>query len=116
MGLGTDGPPASPKQIAYLKVLLEKAGHESFRDARRPLGLTQRQGNGKFTKSEASALIERLLQGGDPAEAAAEATTDDAGPAERRMRDTQASMLRGIPADLLANELARRGWIVEPPS
>jgi len=116
MALGTSGPPASPKQVAYLKVLLEKAGYLSFRDARRPLGLTQRQGNGKFTKSEASELIERLLQGGDPAEASAEPSGDDAGPAERRMRDTQASMLRGIPADLLANELARRGWTVEPPN
>ena len=38
-----------------------KAGHTSFRDARGPLGLTQRQAGGKFTRDEASTLIDQLL-------------------------------------------------------
>ena len=117
MALGTAGPPASPKQVAYLKSLIEKAGYDSFREARRPLGLTQRQGNGKFTKSEASALIDRLLQGGDAATPDGTAPDgDEPTSAERRLRDTQTSVLRGMPADLLADELARRGWTVEPPA
>ena len=53
------GPPASAKQIAYLESLLKQKGHDSFRDARHPLGLTQRQAGGKFTKQEASELIDR---------------------------------------------------------
>ena len=62
------GPPASAKQIAYLESLVKQAGHDSFRDARHPLGLTQRQAGGKFTKQEASELIDRLQDaGGDAA-------------------------------------------------
>lgn len=68
------GPPASAKQLKYLLSLVQEAGHESFRDARHPLDLTQRQAGGKFTTREASELIDRLLAGefGDP--------TDDDGP------------------------------------
>ena len=55
------GPPASAKQIAYLASLLKDAGYETFREARHPFGLTQRQAGGKFTTSEASHLIDRLL-------------------------------------------------------
>ena len=56
-----NGPPASAKQVQYLLSLLKKQGYDGFRDARGPLHLTQRQGNGKFTSSEASALIDQLL-------------------------------------------------------
>ena len=56
------GPPASAKQVKYLLSLIEKDGHTGFRDARGPLGLTQRQAGGKFTKGEASELIDRLLE------------------------------------------------------
>jgi hypothetical protein len=59
------GPPASAKQVDYLKALVQKAGHADFRDARGPLSLTQRQAAGKFTRQEASALIEQLLAGPD---------------------------------------------------
>ena len=57
------GPPASAKQLAYLLSLVQGAGHDGFRDARHPLGLTQRQAGGKFTSGEASELIDRLLAG-----------------------------------------------------
>ena len=76
------GPPASHKQLQYLEALLRKAGHDGFRDARGPLGLTQRQAGGKFTKDEASTLIDQLLAedpeveapiGGRPADAGADA-------------------------------------------
>ena len=55
------GPPASAKQIAYLASLLADAGYDTFREARHPFGLTQRQAGGKFTSGEASHLIDRLL-------------------------------------------------------
>lgn len=57
------GPPASAKQLKYLLSLVQAAGHDGFRDARHPLGLTQRQAGGKFSGREASELIDRLLAG-----------------------------------------------------
>jgi len=101
-----DGPPASQKQVQYLLSLLKKQGYEGFRDARGPLRLTQRQGNGKFTTSEASALIDQLLSGDEEeAEAASEqsAIVDDPRP------------LAGFPTDLLVAELEHRGWTARPP-
>jgi hypothetical protein len=124
-----NGPPASAKQLAYLESLVEQAGFASFREARHPLGLTQRQAGGKFSKQEASALIDQLLSADAPTE------DPDAGPpglspptlspgAERRARAAaerldaeRASTLRGMPAELLAAELEQRGWeVVAPPS
>ncbi|MCB0998883.1 MAG: hypothetical protein KDB40_06250 [Acidimicrobiales bacterium] len=113
------GPPASPKQISYLRSLMKAAGHDDFRTARHEFGLTQRQAGGKFTSREASALIDRLL-GNEPSEppvvagrAAAE-ETDRVEVADQLSR-TRSDMLRGMPADLLATELERRGWTVTPP-
>jgi hypothetical protein len=112
------GPPASAKQVAYLLALVKQAGHEGFRDARGPLGLTQRQAGGKFTSPEASALIDQLL--------ATEHDADDAGApppvsnaaaqrAAARLESQQVDLVRGIPAALLAAELERRGWTVSEP-
>lgn len=124
----TSGPPASSKQVSYLLSLVEKAGFTSFADARHPLGLTQRQAKGKFTGREASELIEQLLAapGSDDTEDAKEDATpsflrtDPA--AERRQRaaeERQAAehdrVVRGLPADVLANELLRRGWKIGEP-
>ena len=121
----TSGPPASSKQVSYLLALVEKAGFTSFADARHPLGLTQRQAKGKFTGREASELIEQLLAAPD-----ADETEDDGPPslvrtdpaAERRQRaaeERQAAehdrIVRGLPADVLATELIRRGWKVGGP-
>ena len=61
------GRPASAKQVQYLLALLQAAGHEGFRDARGPMGFTQRQAGGKFTIDEASAFIDQLT--GDSGEA-----------------------------------------------
>ena len=60
------GLPASSRQVKDLARLLEQAGYAGFRDARGPLGLTQRQGLGKFTQDEAAELIERLEAEADP--------------------------------------------------
>jgi hypothetical protein len=102
------GFPASAKQVQELLTLLQEAGHADFRDARGPMGFTQRQAAGKFTRDEATAFIEQLQQedaGGDPG-AAVE-------PAPRLSAAEQA--LRRLPAEQLAAELQRRGWVVLEP-
>jgi hypothetical protein len=105
------GPPATAKQVQYLESLVRKAGHEGFRDARGPLGLTQRQAGGRFTREEASALIDQLLQ----------AESGEAGPslererAEDQLERQRVQAIQGMPADLLADELRRRGWTVTEP-
>jgi hypothetical protein len=105
------GPPATAQQLRQLRELLETAGHVDFRDARGPMGFTQRQANGKFTREEAQAFIDRLEE---------EAHDADAGPTEavrppvsRLSADERA--VREMPAQLLAAELQRRGWIVVEP-
>jgi hypothetical protein len=106
----SSGPPASAKQVQYLLALIQKQGHADFRDARHPLGLTQRQAAGKFSIGEASALIDTLVNGesvnGEPS---------DAPPAPSRLDDQRVEIVRGLPADVMAAELARRGWDVSPP-
>ena len=103
------GPPATSKQVQYLESLIRKAGHDGFRDARGPLGLTQRQAGGKFTRDEASALIDLLLQADPEQEAVGENL------AEQRLEVERIHTLQGMPADLLADELRRRGWTVAEP-
>ena len=101
------GPPATSRQVAELLELLHVAGHESFRDARGPMRLTQRQAAGKFTRAEADELIARL-----------QASSDDvtAAPIEPAPRLSNAEqLLRGIPSEQLAGELQRRGWLVVEP-
>lgn len=108
------GPPATARQVEELLALLHAAGHEGFRDARGPMGFTQRQGAGKFTRDEAQALIARLQDDGDGG------AGDDDGDAGSRpqpaRRLSQAEvLLRRMPAEQLAGELQRRGWLVVEP-
>ncbi len=111
------GPPASHKQIQYLESLLRKAGHDSFRDARGALGLTQRQAGGKFTKDEASTLIDQLLAADPEAEPVigqGRSTLEQTSAADR-LEAERVQALKGMPASLLADELGRRGWVVTEP-
>ncbi|MGI8807863.1 MAG: hypothetical protein ACR2KK_08495 [Acidimicrobiales bacterium] len=90
--------------------LLQDAGHIDFRDARGPMGFNQRQAAGKFTRDEAAALIDRLQEAassGDDGQATA------AEPAPRLSAAARA--LARVPAEELAAELQRRGWIVAEP-
>ncbi len=118
------GPPATQRQVRELLDLLEQAGHADFRDARGPLGFNQRQAGGRFTRDEADAFIEQLqaeleaTSDAQPTEAAP-TTTPTARPAARpappaRLTSTERT-LRGVPAEQLAAELQRRGWIVVEP-
>src|SRR4051812_45288063 len=56
----SSGPPATARQVQQLTLLVQAAGHADLRDARGPLGLTQRQSAGRFTRDEAEALIAQL--------------------------------------------------------
>lgn len=135
------GPPASHRQVQRLLELLADAGYAGFREARGPLGFTQRQGGGKFTGPEADAFIAQLEAeaegggggGGDTppepapapapkarakasARAAAAPATTPTAPADKAEREAKlAKQLQAVPAGLLATELERRGWIVIPP-
>ncbi len=87
--------------------LLNEAGHSDFRDARGPMGFTQRQAAGKFTRDEARAFIERLQD--------ADSNTETAVAAPGWHESAQDQLVRSLPAERLAAELRRRGWAVAEP-
>lgn len=102
------GPPASHRQVKELLALLQDAGHADFRDARGPMGFTQRQAGGKFASDEAAAFISRLQ----------DAESDGDGPvaAPAWRQSAQQQMMSRLPSEQLADELRRRGWTAtEPP-
>ena len=101
------GPPASATQIRELLALLKEAGHADFRDARGPMGFTQRQAGGKFTRDEAAEIIAQLI------DAEAGESVRVAPPAWRQ--SAQQQMMRALPSEQLADELRRRGWTVAEP-
>jgi hypothetical protein len=101
------GPPASARQVQELLTLLQEAGHTGFRDARGPMGFTQRQAGGKFTRDDVAAFI-GLLQ-----DAEFDASTPATPPTARQSADEQA--LHHMAAEQLAAELRRRGWIATKP-
>ena len=107
MGFGQQsGAPASAKQVRELLALLNSAGHTDFRDARGPMGFTQRQAGGKFARDEADAFIEQLLD-------AESNGTAVAAPDWRQSAHEQ--MMSRLPSEQLADELRRRGWTVIEP-
>ena len=101
------GPPASAKQVRELLDLLNGAGHSDFRDARGPMGFTQRQAAGKFSRDEAAAFIAQLL------DAESDGSIAIAAPTWRR--SAQEQMLSSLPSEQLAGELRRRGWTANEP-
>lgn len=118
------GPPATAKQVQELLSLLLAAGHADFRDARGPMGFTQRQAGGKFSRDEADAFIAQLQQEAEHAEAmgtaAAATEPTPAAPAPRiaarpKAKASADSALAKVPSEALAAELQSRGWIVVEP-
>ncbi|MEY3744637.1 MAG: hypothetical protein RLZ48_315 [Actinomycetota bacterium] len=113
------GPPASAKQVKELLELLNAAGHSDFRDARGPLGFTQRQAGGKFTRDEADEFIARLQEEAEFAEATG--TTPEAVapvPASEprpKTKKTPPKSLAAVSSEDLAAELQSRGWVVMEP-
>ena len=135
------GPPASAKQLEHLAALLAEAGYDSFREARHPFGLNQRQASGRFTGAEASELIEQLEAGegaegpeGDeppPTSRVPKRAAPAPRPTARRPARPVAPPPGGVggtaevgagdvvtafPDELLAEELVRRGWTCTPPA
>jgi hypothetical protein len=102
------GPPASWRQVEDLLELLHAAGYADFRDARGPMGFTQRQAGGKFTRDEAEAFVAQLQDAPTDREAPTPAP-----PAPRRSAAEKA--LANAKTEHLAAELQRRGWIVVEP-
>jgi hypothetical protein len=101
------GPPASANQLKELLTLLKEVGHSDFRDARGPMGFTQRQAAGKFTRDEATAFIDRLR------DTESGGSAPPAGTVARL--SAQEQVLRYMPVEQLVIELRRRGWIVTKP-
>lgn len=102
------GPPASRREVQQLLNLLQEAGHTDFRDARGPMGFTQRQAAGKFTRDEAAGFIAQLQETESSDESAVPP------PPSPRVSDAE-QVLRRVPAEQLAAELQRRGWVVVQP-
>lgn len=111
------GPPASPRRVAELAAVLEARGFDSFREARHPVGLTQRQAAGKFTNAEVDELLARLgaEEAGDAGEAGAPALEVTAPPVDRRRRSRDEELVLRLDADVMATELVNRGWCCIPP-
>ena len=101
------GPPATNKQLDELLNLLADAGYTDFKDARYPMDFTQRQAAGKFSRDEADEYIARLQDQADSGD------DSPAVPVARLSAAEQA--LQKFPAEELAAELQRRGWIVAEP-
>ena len=87
-----------------LLTLLKDAGHTDFRDARGPMGFTQRQASGKFTREEVTEFIDRLQ----------DSELDEAKTSIVPAIGLSASeqLMRGFASERLAAELRRRGWTV----
>lgn len=90
-----------------LLTLLNEAGHSDFRDARGPMGFTQRQAAGRFTRDEAKAFIEGLQD--------SDSDTQTAVVTSEWRQSAQEQLIRHLPAEQLASELRRRGWTVAEP-
>ncbi len=106
------GSPATAKQVQRLLDLLHEAGHSDFRDARGPMGFTQRQAGGKFSRDEAEGFIEQLEQEGH------ESSTAQGGskPTSKSAPLSAAEQaIRTFTNEQLAAELQRRGWVVLEP-
>lgn len=118
----SSGPPANGRQLRELLALLQAAGHSDYRDARGPMGFTQRQAGGKFTTSEADEFIERLEteihgDGPPPGSHSPPPTRTPTPVAARRPASPlpPAVELSDVPVEELAAELQRRGWVVLEP-
>lgn len=71
------------------------------------MGFTQRQAGGRFTRTEADEFIERLQEAKSDPEKTVEV--------QEWRHSAQEQLLGRMPAEQLADELRRRGWMVIEP-
>jgi len=129
------GPPASGRQVKELLGLLQGIGHSGFRDARGPMGFTQRQAGGRFTSDEAAGFIDQLQESESDGGSVSPPPRPSTGAAAGAVRGEQGvppgepgpigeggeessrfeRALARAPAATLAAELRRRGWTVDGP-
>lgn len=116
------GPPAGARRVAELAELLAQRGYDSFKEARHPFGLTQRQAAGKFTVAEADELLALLEATADDAEAPPSGgglpsvVARPAPAADDRARRRDEELVARMDAEVLATELVNRGWCcIAPP-
>ena len=107
----SSGPPATHSQLRELTELLQAAGHSDFRDARGPMGFTQRQANGKFTRDEADEFIAALQEAAEDTPTPAPAPVT---PKPPRPGSPEAQLAK-FSDEQLAAELQRRNWVVMEP-
>jgi len=109
------GPPATHSQLRELTELLEAAGHSDFRDARGPMGFTQRQANGKFTRDEADEFIAALQEAAEDTPAPTPPPSPSpVKPKPPRPGSPEAELAK-FSDEQLAAELQRRNWVVMEP-
>ena len=105
MGFGRQsGPPASSSQVRELLGLLKEAGYADFRATPRPMGFTQRQAGGRFTRDEARRAHRPARR--PQSEAPPPSLRRPSWPFPDKM------MRADIPSEKLAADLKRRGWTV----
>ena len=95
----SSGPAAGSRLVNELLELLNAAGHTDFRDARGPMGFTQRQAAGKFTVDEAQGFIDELQ------EAQHRGEIPDAPPAPEKLSPAEQA-IREIPDALARRRVA----------
>jgi hypothetical protein len=111
----SSGPPATHSQLRELTELLQAAGHSDFRDARGPMGFTQRQANGKFTRDEADEFIAALQEAAeDTPTPAPTPAPSPVKPKPPRPGSPEAELAK-FSDEQLAAELQRRNWVVMEP-
>jgi len=119
------GPPASAKDIAHLAELVERRGFDSFKEARHPLGLSQRQAAGKFTRDEVESLVNQLEaedhdpdtgDGAGESDPVVEREVPTPRPATKRIQRDQKLVAAGLTDELLVAELELRGWTCIAPT
>ena len=101
------GRPANARRVDELLDQVRRSGYSDFREARHPLGLTQRQAAGRFTEDEVEELSAKLV--------GTETGSELPFSADVKVSAAAKNLLRALPAEQIALELERRGWIVIAP-
>jgi len=115
------GPAATHRQVKDLLELLQNIGYDDFRDARGPMGFSQRQAGGKFTAEEATELIDELqaaeyeAEQGEPPKPAPKKKAAAKPTVSAEVLSDMERAVRTASTKSLVLEVRRRGWTVTKP-